>query len=426
MQNTEYFRNKKITIIGLARSGLACAELLSGLGAQVSVSDKQDNDFLRVNAAKLTAANIKVELGRHSGELIKASDMLVVSPGVQYNAEPLVLARKSGIPVISEIEVGWILCPATIIAVTGSNGKTTVTTLIGRILEASGKKAFICGNIGKPFCQELDKMREGDFVCLEASSFQLETIERFKPKVAVILNFSRNHLDRHKDMQEYLDAKKRIFMNQDNTDFLVLNYNDPVLRGLDKESRSKAVYFKEEEGLNPNQAAALAACAALGVKKETAQGVFRAFKGVEHRLEQVVESGGVEFINDSKSTTVESTMWALRTLKRPVILIAGGRDKNLDYSIILELACKKTKEIILIGEARDKIRRALKGYASFKQAFTMQEAVGKAMQDAVPGDCVLLSPMCASFDMFSDYEERGRVFKMAVRDLIKEGAGHGA
>jgi UDP-N-acetylmuramoylalanine--D-glutamate ligase len=312
-----------------------------------------------------------------------------------------------------------MLCPATIIAVTGSNGKTTVATLIGKLLEAAGKKVFTCGNIGRPFCGELQKLKEGDLVCLEVSSFQLETIDKFKPKVAVILNFSPNHLDRHKDMQEYLEAKKRIFKNQDKTDYLVLNENDPVVKGLAQEARAEVTYFKEKDGLNPNEAAALTVGSLFGVDKKTCRDVFANFKGVEHRLEQVAEIKSVEFINDSKSTTVEATAWALKTLPRPVILIAGGRDKNLDYRAILDLAVKKAKEIILIGEAKDKIRAALKGHPAIAEASSLEEAVNVAFRRARPGDCVLLSPMCASFDMFADFEDRGRVFKQIVRNIAK-------
>jgi UDP-N-acetylmuramoylalanine--D-glutamate ligase len=418
MINTDYFRNKKVTVAGLARSGLACANLLFALGASVSVTDQQDNDTTRANAAKLKSKDIKIELGRHTQDFISGRDLLVVSPGVPENALPVAWARQAGIPVISEIEVSWLLCPATIIAVTGSNGKTTVTTLIGKILEAAGKRVFVLGNIGKPFCAELEKMKEGDFVSLEVSSFQLETIDKFKPKVAVILNFSRNHLDRYKDMRKYLAAKKRIFLNQDKTDYAVLNYQDRLVRELAKEVKSQAVYFKEEESLNPNQAAVLAVGSILGIDKGTCMEVFRGFKGVEHRLESVAEIGGIEFINDSKSTTVESTAWALETLKKPVILIAGGRDKNLDYRPILDLARRKVKKIILIGEAKEKIRRALNGFPALEDASTLEEALDLAYQKSSSGDCVLLSPMCASFDMFSDYEDRGRVFKKAVYNLM--------
>ncbi len=418
MRNTAYFKDKKITIVGLARSGLACANLLDALGAKVSITDQQDSDTTRAHAAKLKSKEIKLELGRHTQDFVQGQDMLVVSPGVPYDALPLAWAREKNIPVISEIEVGWRLCPAVVIAVTGSNGKTTVTTLIGKILAAAGKRVFILGNIGKPFCGELEKIQEGDFVSLEVSSFQLETIDKFKPKVAVMLNFSPNHLDRHKDMREYLKAKKRIFLNQDASDYLVLNKRDPALKDLAGQARSKIIYFAESQSLNPNQAAVLEVGSILGIDKETCLEVFRTFKGVEHRLESVGEIQGVEFINDSKSTNVESTAWALETLKKPVILIAGGRDKNLDYSAILDLVQRRVKSIILIGEAKVKLRQALESFPYLEDAPTLEEALELARRKASHGDCVLLSPMCTSFDMFQDFEDRGRAFKKAVYSLM--------
>jgi len=321
------------------------------------------------------------------------------------------------------VELAWILCPATVIAVTGSNGKTTVTTLIGRVLEAWGKKVFVCGNIGNPFCGEVEKMEAGDFVSLEASSFQLEKAREFKPKIAVILNFNRNHLDRHKDMQEYLDAKKRIFINQDNSDYLVLNHDDAVVRELAKQASSKVAYFSRAPDLNPNQAAVLAVASILGIKNDLCLKVFREFKGIEHRLEYVTEINNITFINDSKSTTVESTIWAFENISQPIVLIAGGRHKGIDYSIISDLIRKKTREVILIGEAREKIRSALTGAPSINESATLKEAVALAFSKAKSGDCVLLSPMCSSFDMFANYEERGEVFKKAVYDLMTNEPG---
>lgn len=419
MRNADYFRNKKVTVVGLARSGLACANLLSDLGAEVNVTDNQDNDLTRLNALKLKSKNIKIELGRHTQEFIKDRDFIVVSPGVSNTSLPIVWAQTFDIPIISEIEVAGILCPATIIAVTGSNGKTTVTTLIGKILEEKGERAFVCGNIGNPFCGELDKMGHGDFVSLEVSSFQLERIQTFKPKVAVILNFSRNHLDRYRNLQEYLDAKKRIFMNQDKSDYLVLNNQDAVVRDLGKETNANLIYFSQTQELNPNFAAVLAVGSILGIDRDLALSVFSRFKGIEHRLEFVTEINNIKFINDSKATTVEATIWALRNIACPIILIAGGRDKGNDYSAILNQAKESVKEVILIGEAKEKIKYAFRSYLSVDEAQTLEEAVDIAFRKAKPGDCVLLSPMCSSFDMFSNYEERGEIFKKAVYNLNK-------
>ena len=417
MRNKGNFKDKKILIAGFARSGLACANLLYDLGAEVFVTDNQDTEATRANLNQLKSKNIKVELGAHSPEFVRGKDLVIISPGVPNAALPITWAIDAGIPVISEIELAWILCPAEVIAITGTNGKTTVTTLIGKILEAAGKKVFTCGNIGKPFCLEVEKMREGDYVSLEVSSFQLENIDTFKPKISVILNLSRNHLDRYDGMVDYLAAKKRIFKNQNTSDYLVLNYDDPQIGELSKEAEAKISYFRKEEGLNPNQSAVLEVASILGINKELVMRVFAEFKGVEHRLEEVAKINGVKFINDSKSTTTEATVWALNNLNEPLILICGGREKGNDYSAVLELAAKKVKAAILIGEAREKIKKAFGGVIKLEEAASLKEAVEKAQGLARPGDCVLFSPMCKSFDMFSNYEERGRIFKDLVSKL---------
>ena len=417
MKNKDYFKGKKILIAGFARSGLACANLLYGLGAEVFVTDNRDDDSTRSNLNRLKSKDIKVELGVHSREFVSGKDLVIISPGIPNEALPIAWANNEGIPVISEIELAWILCPAEVIAITGTNGKTTVTTLIGKVLEAAGKRAFVCGNIGKPYCSEVDKMREGDYVTLEVSSFQLENIDTFKPKVSVILNLSRNHLDRYDGMKDYLTAKKRIFKNQDASDYLVLNYDDPVIRAIASEAKAKIAYFRKEEGLNPNQSAVLQVAAILGINKDLVMKVFSEFKGVEHRLEEAAKINGVRFINDSKSTTTEATVWALNNLDEPLILIAGGREKGNDYSAVLELAAKKVKTAILIGEAKEKIKKAFGGAIDLQEAESLEEALNKAQALARPGDCVLFSPMCKSFDMFSNYEERGRIFKAIVSKL---------
>jgi len=267
MRNTDYFKDKSVVIVGLARSGLACANLLYDLGAHVSISDNQDNAAIRQTAAKLKSPEIKLELGRHTPEFIKDREIVVISPGVSDKALPIIWAKEFNLPIISEIEVAAILCPAPVIAITGTNGKTTVTTLIGKVLEAAGKRAFILGNIGKPFSREVDKIGPDNFVSLEVSSFQLEHIETFKPRISVILNLGRNHLDRYKNMQEYLEAKKHIFMNQDKSDYLVLNYDDPVIRELDREAKTNVVYFYPDKNMNPNQCAVLAVSSILGIDK---------------------------------------------------------------------------------------------------------------------------------------------------------------
>jgi len=419
MRNTDYFKNKKITIIGLGRSGIASANLLYDLGSDVYVSDNQDNEITRLNLKKLKSKKIKVELGVHSQEFIKNKDLVVVSPGVNNKSPIFSWAREFNIPVISEIELGWILCPGKIIAITGSNGKTTVTTLVGKILEKAKKRVFVCGNIGKPFTEEVSKIKEKDYVSLEVSSFQLEMIDKFKPEISVILNLTYNHLDRYSNLEEYFKAKKRIYMNQDENDYLVLNYDEPLLKECAKETRSKVIYFSESKEFNSNQAAVLAIGEILRIDKDLILDVFQEFKGIPHRLEFVGKINDISFINDSKSTTATSTLWALKNITGKIILIAGGKDKGTNYSLILDIAKKKVKKIILIGQAKEKIKSALYEFSAITEANTLEEAVFKAFSYAEKGDFILLSPMCSSFDMFRDYEERGEIFKKIVYKIIR-------
>ena len=410
-------------MVGLARSGAAVSRLLRDLGSQVYVTDSADNDRLRLLAEDLKRRGIYLETGGHSLDFIRNKDLVVSSPGVSNKSQALLWADELKIPVVSEIELSWSLCPATVIAITGTNGKTTVTTLLGKVLETADRRVWTLGNIGKPFAQEVMNMHSDDFVSLEVSSFQLERIIAFKPKVSVILNFTRDHLDRYGDMPEYLAAKKRIFMNQSRDDYLVLNYDQPILRGLAKESKAKVIFFNARRAtqdaphLNPNHYAVMAVAKIFGISEARCMEVFRNFKGVEHRLEQVRTINGIEFINDSKATNVDSTVWALQGMHKPTILIAGGRDKNSDYRLISDLIKQKVKLLMLIGEAREKIRTAFKGLLSIEEASSLEEATQKSFKRAHGGDCVLLSPMCASFDMFEDYEQRGRVFKEIVNKL---------
>lgn len=445
---TPHYKDRKVAVIGLAHSGIAAACLLQELGAEVFISDNACNEKVKALAEDLHRQGIVTEIGGHCLDSIRDKDLVVVSPGVSAASPALKWANELGIPVISEIELAWSLCPATVIAITGTNGKTTVTTLVAKVLEAAGKKAVALGNIGKPFSQEVMNLGKDDFVSLEVSSFQLETIRAFKPKVSVILNFTPDHLDRYKDIQEYLSAKKRIFMNQDENDYTVLNYDDLALRALAGCIKAKTVFFsanesikrtenrlkviaegdflgaknsaddiKRKRALNPNHFAVMAAAKIFNIPETICDEVFRNFKGVEHRMELVRTFKKIDFINDSKATNVDSTMWALRNIYKPAILIAGGRDKNSDYAVIFELMRQKVKLLVVIGEARGKILKALGGFGLIQEASSLEEAVALGFEKAKSGDCLLLSPMCASFDMFENYEHRGKVFKDIVNKL---------
>ncbi len=422
MINQNYFKDKEISVIGLGHSGFACACLASDLGAKVSVTDKDTNEALQRYAQQLKGRNIKIELGGHSEEFVKDKDLVILSPGVDNDAPPVIWANSHKIPIISEIELAWLLCPACVIAVTGTNGKTTVTTLIARVLEACGRVVHICGNIGSPFSAGVRSMRASDYVCLEVSSFQLERIQTFKPKISVILNFSPDHLDRYSDMNEYLKAKKRIFMNQNEQDYVVLNYADTILRDLVKEIKAKTVYFNTASDSNPNFSAVEAVADILGINASISKEVFSNFKGLEHRLEYVAKFNEIEFVNDSKATNVNSTLWALSSINKPTLLIAGGRDKGLNFNEIKYSLRNKVKLLVLIGESKKKLKEALKDVIRIKECESLPEAVRITFSNAQPGDCILLSPMCSSFDMFSNFEERGNVFKKSVRDIIGEHA----
>ncbi|MFH0941329.1 MAG: UDP-N-acetylmuramoyl-L-alanine--D-glutamate ligase [Candidatus Omnitrophota bacterium] len=414
------YKNLKVTVVGLARSGMAAARLLKESGALVSLTEKNNTPVLEKLAVQLKAEGIGVELGSHSRSFVEGRDFIVISPGVRPDADPVKWARESGIEVISEIELAFSFCQAPVIAITGTNGKTTTATLIGEVVKAAGVKAHVLGNIGTPFSSAVLSIRKEDIVSLEVSSFQLEAIKDFRPKIAVILNLTPDHLDRYKTVAEYLDAKKRIYMNQDKDDFLILNYGDNALRKTAAEAKSKVVFFNKEEwekDFDQNQMSVLAVAEALGIKRSVCLEVFKKFKGVEHRMEFVRELRGVEFINDSKATNIDSTVWALKNIRKPAVLIAGGRDKGSDFASIKDLVKNKVREVVLAGEASGRIAAAWDGVVPICRVKTFPEAVKAAYQKARPGEMVLFSPMCKSFDMFTDYEHRGRVFKEIVGKL---------
>ncbi|MBL7081584.1 MAG: UDP-N-acetylmuramoyl-L-alanine--D-glutamate ligase [Candidatus Omnitrophica bacterium] len=417
MVNENYFKKKKITVVGLGKSGLAAAGLLHTLNAEVWVSEKDDNPYIR-EAARQLPADIRLELGRHSQDFIKGRDLIVTSPGVEKSALPLAWAEEEGIRVISEIEVASILCPAQIIAITGTNGKTTVTTLIGGVLKEAEKNVFVAGNIGQPFCASVDNIKEGDFVSLEVSSFQLERISCFKPRISVILNFSCDHLDRYSNMDQYLEAKARIFINQDKDNWLVLNEGDSAVRQLARRAKCRIAYFNEKLNPNLNLAAVIAVSKILEIKPQIYFRVFAKFRGLPHRLEKVAEFKRRLFINDSKATNVDSAIFALKSIDRPVILIAGGKDKGADFEKISQLIRRKVKALILIGEAAAKMRSVFDGTLSLETRTSLKEALQLAFRKSSPGDCILFSPMCSSFDMFRNYEERGNEFIRCVRQEL--------
>jgi len=475
------FHEKKITVVGLARSGVGAANLLAALGAKVTVTDRKNPQQIQefINALD---PGVSLALGSHPAALFESADLIVVSPGVPADIEPLLIARRSGVRVIGELELAFQALAEDIagavpefLAVTGTNGKSTTTALLNEMLRSGGIRTVLGGNIGNSLAAEmLDMVKSGSssarYVVAELSSFQLETIEDFRPKGATILNLTPDHLDRYHEMGSYVEAKCRIALNQRISDFLVLNADDPLTatieRNIDNNKLEPTVFYfsrkKRVAGIyhengkivfnlpadrlqridgrmmppetsamldpgtfrikgvhnveNAMAAALMAYLAGCGI--EGIRNALAEFPGLEHRLEFVRELNGVRYINDSKGTNVGAVLKSLEGFQAPVILIAGGRDKDSDFSLLKPLVKEKVKCLILVGDAAEKISRALCDDVQCVMAgYDFKEAVDKARRAAAPGDAVLLSPACASFDMFSDFEDRGRQFKKLVEGL---------
>jgi UDP-N-acetylmuramoylalanine--D-glutamate ligase len=413
----------KVVVVGLGKSGIASARLLAEQGRTVFVSEIKDDSVVKIAIDGLVKEAVlgkkNFETGSHTKRFIDGADLVVVSPGVRNDSLPVRLAQENNIPIISELELGYSACPAPIIAVTGTSGKTTVTTLIGKMLEKGGFDVIVCGNIGNPLSGEIKRIKKDSVVVLEVSSFQLERINSFKPKTSIILNISDNHLDRHKDMEEYISLKMKIFSNQDLNSIVFLNGRDKVLRRLSKNIKKPRVEFFDEyksfrdkfDIQNENYLAAMSVASLEGVDEDAMLDVISSFKGIEHRLEYVTTVDGIDFINDSKSTTVSSVEWALKSVEGRIVLIMGGRYKGGDFSRLKDLIQEKVSYVIAIGEAGSRIKDDLGAFKDVIEEETLAKAVHTAFGKAEKGDKVLLSPGCSSFDMFENYEERGRVFK---------------
>jgi len=431
----EHIKNKNITVFGLARSGIAAAKKLLSLGAKVTISEIKPASGIDHSLLKeLQKLRIDVELGGHSLKVVESAELIVVSPGIHLDIPVLEEARKKSIPVISEVELAYRLLKKPIIAVTGTNGKTTTTTLIGELLRAGGKKVAVAGNIGSPLVEVEDSNL--DLIVAEISSYQLETISSFKPWISVLLNIQPDHLERHRTMEEYMAQKARIFMNQNGDDYIVYNQDDPRVREMVKNAKAKLVGFTKDHPeiitLPPseiripgrhnleNALASAQAAYLCGAEEGTVADVLRSFPGVEHRIEFVSRVDGVEFYNDSKATNPDSTLVALDTFEgRNIILILGGRDKGVSLDVLSSKVRQRAKRVILLGEATARFKQALEkaGFGSIDLADSMDGAVRISFGSAGSGDIVLLSPACASFDMFSNFEERGKAFKQAVKSL---------
>lgn len=445
-------RDRKVLVVGLGRSGVAASRLLARNGARVTATDNKAFDALSSEAKGLLPIGVNIEAGGHKQETFLSADLIILSPGVPADITPIAKAKERGIKIISEIELAYHFLNTPIIAITGSNGKSTTTTLVGEILKAKGDKIFVGGNLGTPLTEHVLSGGGSDCVVAEVSSFQLETIESFRPAISVLLNISPDHLDRYHDIKEYTGAKFRIFENQGPGDFAVINGDEPWSVDIRKRIRGEVILFSRrrrvEKGLYTedgwivsnvdhcegkickiseigimgvhnleNSMAAAAAALLRGCGQETIASTLKEFSGLEHRLEFVREIGGVKYINDSKGTNVGAVIKSIESFDERLLLIAGGRDKASDFSPLRPLIKEKVRSLILIGEAREKIGAAVGDLTTTVYSDSLEEAVHVAFREAVKGDVVLLSPACASFDMFKNFEERGRRFKEIVWKL---------
>ncbi len=448
---------KRVLVVGLARTGIATALFCAARGARVTASEERTEAEVAEAAAKLRAAGCTLELGGHREATFLAQDLIVPSPGVVQGMPQLAAARAEDIPIWSEIELAWRFLRGRLVAITGSNGKTTTTSLIGHILETAGIPVLVAGNIGTPLISRVESSSDSTIAVVEVSSFQLETIEAFRPNIALFLNLTPDHLDRHASLEDYGRAKARLFKNQTEQDAAIFNADDPAVaqyapsaaqlywfsrlkrvangafvRGeqiVFRRDGSETVLLRREDiGLRgehnvENVLAASAAALLAGAAPAAIATGVRSFAGVEHRLEFVAEIGGVSFCNDSKATNVDATLKALDAFPGRLLVILGGKDKGGDFSLLVEPLRQRRSEALLIGAAAEKIAAQLGSAVPTEMAGTMDRAVALAFERARPGDTVLLAPACASFDQFENYEHRGRVFKQLVRQLEQQFAG---
>lgn len=448
-------RGKKFSVIGGARSGVAVAKLLRSKGATVFLSDTAPVEKMAAAQRELEAVGVGTEFNGNTFRVLDAH-VVVLSPGVPSNAPMVKEATARGLHVVSEVEVASWFCPCPMVAVTGTNGKTTTTVLLGRMFHDVRRPSAVAGNIGVAFSQIIGELDADTTAILEISSFQLDHIDSFRPKVSVILNITPDHLDRYENsFEKYAASKCRIFRNQRHGDFIVYNADDDATRSRVEEQVHPDVTrlpFSAAHGVEQgaylsdgsvkvriagvdtdvigtdgisirgihnlyNAMAATLTARALGVSTASLRSTLRNFKGVEHRLEFVREIEGVTYVNDSKATNVDSVWYALQSFDKPLVLLLGGRDKGNDYSRLMDLVKKHVKVIIAIGESAEKVEGAFRGAVPLRRAGSMEDAVREAAAASQRGDIVLLSPACASFDWFEDYEHRGRVFKKIVSSL---------
>jgi len=447
---------RRVTVVGLGRSGQAATRLLIQGGARVTVTDRRSIAELEGPLTTFKEGAVRFQVGGHPESAFQDADLIVMSPGISVESVDAVQAAQAkGVPVIGEMELGFGFAKAPIVAITGTNGKSTTTALTGEILKAAGLQVFVGGNLGRPLCEAVLERTEWDWIVVEVSSFQLETIRTFRPRVAALLNVTPNHLDRYRGLEDYLAAKMRIFENQTADDLAVVNADDPLVLKRTGSIRSRRVFIsrspRTERGVYLNAGRVIAvdvpaspdrfeilrqkeiplqgshnienilAASAVGLvcgcAADQIRKVVRKFKGLEHRLEPVRRRKGVLYVNDSKATTVAALAKALEAFSEPIVLIAGGRDKGGEFTLLRGLLRDRVKVAVLIGEARPTLRAAWGDLLPLIEVNSLEEAVERAAGEAVSGEVVLLSPACSSFDMFRDFEDRGRCYKEAVNRL---------
>ena len=449
-------KDKKVLLVGLAKTGVSTIKKLDKLGASIVVTDIKPKEKLEDILSQLNGLNnVEYILGSHP-EDISDIDLTIVSPGVPLDLPFIEKLKESNVKIIGEVELAYTLSNNPIfVGITGTNGKTTTTSLVGEIFKEANRDTYIVGNIGNPVIDTVDYTNENSVLVTELSSFQLESIDTFRPKVSSILNITEDHLNRHHTMENYINAKARIFENQDKSDFSILNYDDSIVRSLNKNNSASILYFSRQEKIDQgvyldennnivisidgkqitvlnrnelslpgdhnleNAMAAILMTYVVGVDLEVIKQVLTTFKGVEHRLEFVTNKNGIMFVNDSKGTNPDSTIKAIGSYERPIILIAGGMDKHSDFTDMMKCATKNVKELVLLGETADKIEASARkeGLENITKVKNMEEAVKKAYELAKDGDVVLLSPGCASWDMYPNFEARGLDFKENIYKL---------
>ena len=450
------YNGKKALVCGMARSGIAAAKLLNRLGARVTLQDMKKREEISADVLALEGEGIVLYTGANPDEIACAQDLIVLSPGIPCDLPFIAAAENAGIEVISEVELAYRLTPCPITAITGTNGKTTTTTLTGEIMKTAYSGTAVVGNIGIPYSEEVERLTEKDWVVAEISSFQMEKAKEFHPHISAVLNITPDHLNRHKTMDVYIAMKERVFAKQTAADFCILNHGDEVCRKMADKTAAKVFFFDSSETLaegiyldgdaievrwgainetlihvdelqilgvhnyeNVMAAAAMGICA--GIALDTIRAVLKGFAGVAHRIEYVATVDGVDYYNDSKGTNVDASIRAVLAMKKPIVLIGGGYDKGSSFDEWTKLFPGRVKHLVLIGVTAPKVRASAEkfGFTAISDCETFEEAVDLCREKAEDGDCVLLSPACASWGMFDNYEQRGDMFKEQVRGYLK-------